>query len=167
MLVTAKFDLHPQLPNRKPNGLFSCTDCIYHKNGYIKPWKQFTFKLTNGKSVTWNCNKFFDCDSKDVLYILIGNNCDYLSLGKTFDFKQRISKHKPDVKHPQNSTCRERAEHLRDCVKNRAFFQINLFYDEKDNFLETTKKNDLLLNGSYSYISIKHDCFITLYLMTI
>ena len=32
MLVTAKFDLHPELPNRKPNGLFSCTDCIYHKN---------------------------------------------------------------------------------------------------------------------------------------
>ena len=22
MLVTAKFDLHPELPNRKPNGLF-------------------------------------------------------------------------------------------------------------------------------------------------
>ena len=69
MLVTAKFDLHPELPNRKPNGLFSCTDCIYHKNGYIKPCKSFTFKLTNGKSVTWNYNKFFDCDSKDVLYI--------------------------------------------------------------------------------------------------
>ena len=29
MLVTAKFDLHPESPNRKPNGLFSCTDCIY------------------------------------------------------------------------------------------------------------------------------------------
>ena len=52
MLVTAKFDLHPELQNRKPNGLFSCTDCIYHKNGYIKPYKSFTFELTNGKSVT-------------------------------------------------------------------------------------------------------------------
>ena len=39
MLVTAKFDLHPELPNGKLNGLFSCTDCIYHKNGYIKPCK--------------------------------------------------------------------------------------------------------------------------------
>ena len=37
MLVTAKFDLYPELRNRKPNRLFSCTDCIYHKNGYIKP----------------------------------------------------------------------------------------------------------------------------------
>ena len=87
MLVTPKFDLHPELPNRKPNGLFSCTDCIYHKNGYIKPCKSFTFKLTNGKSVTWNYNKFFDCDSKVVLYILISNNCDYFYLGKTINFK--------------------------------------------------------------------------------
>ena len=58
-------------------------------------------KLTNGKSVTWNYNKFFDCDSKDVLYILICNNCDYFYLGKTIDFKQRICKHKSDVKHQQ------------------------------------------------------------------
>ena len=76
MLVTAKFELHPELPKRKPNGLISCTDCIYHKNGYIKPCKSFTFKLTNVKSVAWNYNKFFDCDSKNVLYILICNNCD-------------------------------------------------------------------------------------------
>ena len=60
MLVTAKFDLHPELPNRKANALFSCTDCIYHKNGYIKPCKSFTFKLTNGKFVIWNYNKLFD-----------------------------------------------------------------------------------------------------------
>ena len=60
MLVTAKFDLHPELPNRKPNnGLFSCTDYIYHKNGYNKPCKSFTFELTNEKSVIWNYNKFF------------------------------------------------------------------------------------------------------------
>ena len=80
MLVTAKFDLHAKLPNRKPNGLFSRTDCIYHKN--VKPCKSFTFKLTNGKSVTWNYNKLFDCDSKDVLYILICDNCDYFVLEK-------------------------------------------------------------------------------------
>ena len=63
-----------------------------------------------------------DCDSKDVLYILICNNCDYFYLGKTIDFKQRIRKHKSDVKHPQNSTCRECAEHLRDCAKIEPFF---------------------------------------------
>ena len=70
MLVTAKFDLHLELPNRKPNRFFSWTDSIYHKNGYIKPCKSFTFKLTNGKSVTWNYNNFFDCDSTDVVIIV-------------------------------------------------------------------------------------------------
>ena len=76
----------------------------------------------NGKSITWDYIKFCDYDSKDVLYILICNNCDYFYLGKTMDFKQRIRKHKSDVKHPQNSTCRECAEHLRDCAKIESFF---------------------------------------------
>ena len=107
MFVTAKFDLHPELPNRKPNGLFSCTGCIYHKNGYIKPFKSFTSKLTYEKSVTWNHNKFFYCDSKDVLYTLICNNCDYFYPGKTIDFKQRTRKHKSDVKHTQKTVFAE------------------------------------------------------------
>ena len=122
MLFAAKFDLHPQLPHRKPNRLFSSTDCIYHKNGYIKPCKSFTFKLTNGISVTSNYNKFFDDDSKDVLYILIFNNCDYFYFGKTMNFKQRIRKQKLVLKHPQKSTCRECAQHLRDCAKSEPFF---------------------------------------------
>ena len=42
-------------------------DYIYHKNSYIKPCKSFTYKLTNGKSVTWNYNKFFDCDIFDFI----------------------------------------------------------------------------------------------------
>ena len=129
MLVTAKFDLHLELPNRKPNRFFSWTDSIYHKNGYIKPCKSFTFKLTNGKSVTWNYNKFFDCDSKDVFYILICNNWDYFYLGKTIGFKQSIRKHKSDVKHPQNNTCTECAEQFRDCTKIEPFFQIYPFYN--------------------------------------
>ena len=145
MLVTAEFDLHPELPNRKPNGLLSCKDCIYHKNGYIKPCKSFTFKLTNGKSVTWNYNKFFDCDSKDVLYILICNNCDYFYLRKSIDFKQRIRKHKSDVKHPQNSTCTECAEHLRECAKIEPFFQIYPFYHEKDYYLRDYKEKRFII----------------------
>ena len=149
MLVTAKFDLHSELMNRKPSGLFSCTDCFYHKNGYIKPCKSFTFKLINGKSLTWNYNKLFDCNNKDVLYILICNNCDCFYLGKTMDFKQRIHKHKSDVKHPQNSTCRESAEHLRDCKKVECFFQIYPFYCEKDHYLRDYKEKQLLLNGSH------------------
>ena len=143
MLVTAKFDLYPELRNRKPNRLFSCTDCTYHKNGYIKPCKSFTFKFTNGKSVTWNYNTFFDCESKDASYMLICNNCDYFYLGKTIDFKQRIRKHKPNFKHSQNSTCRECAEHLRYCAKIEPFFQIYPFYHEKGHYPRDYKEKRL------------------------
>ena len=115
MLVTAKFDLHPELPNRKPSGLFSCTDCIYHKNGYIKPCKSFTFKLI------------------------------FLLLGITINFKQRIRKHKSDVIHPQNSACRECAEHLRDCVKIETFFRIYPFYQEKDHYLRDCKEKRFII----------------------
>ena len=87
--------------------------------------------------------------TKDVLYILICNNCGYFYLGKTMNFKQRIRKHKSDVKYPQNSTCRERVEHLRDFAKIEPFFQIYPFIMKKIITLETTKKNDLLLNGSH------------------
>ena len=51
-----------------------------------------TMAILNGKFVTWNHNKFFDCDSKDVLYILICHNCDHFYLGKNIDFEQRIRK---------------------------------------------------------------------------
>ena len=44
--------------------------------------------MQNGKSVPWNCNKFFDCDSNDALYIPICNNCDYFYLGKTIDLNK-------------------------------------------------------------------------------
>ena len=108
MLVTAEFDLYPELRNRKPN-------------------------------------KFFDCDIKDVLYILICNNCDYFHLEKTIDFKQRIHKHKSDVKHTQNSTCRECAEHLRDCAKIEPFFQIYPFYHEKDHYLRDYKEKRFII----------------------
>ena len=108
MLVTAEFDLHPELPNRKPN-------------------------------------KFFDCNIKDVLYILICNNCDYFHLEKTIDFKQRIHKHKSDVKHTENSTCRECAEHLRDCTKIEPSFQIDPFYHEKDHYDRDYQEKQLII----------------------
>ena len=57
-LVTTKFDLHPELPNRKPNGLSSCLDCIYYKNGYIKPCKSF-INLLIGNLLLGTTTNFF------------------------------------------------------------------------------------------------------------
>ena len=48
MLVTAKFDLHPELPNRKPNGLFSCTDCIYQKMAILNHANRLPLNLQMG-----------------------------------------------------------------------------------------------------------------------
>ena len=84
-----------------------------------------------------------------MFYILICNNCDYFYLGKATDFKQRIRKHKSDVKDPQNSICKVCAEQLSDCAKIEPFFQIYPFIMKKIIMLETTKKNNLSLNGNH------------------
>ena len=55
---------------------------------------------------------FFSCDSKDVLYILICNNCDFFYIGQTKELKQRTRKHKSDVIYPNNSNCKKCSEHL-------------------------------------------------------
>ena len=80
-----------------------------------------------------------------VLCILICNNCNYFYLGKTIDFKQRKRKHKSELKHPQNSTCRECAEHLRDCAKIEPIFQIYRFYHEKDYYLRDYKEKCFII----------------------
>ena len=60
-------------------------------------------------------------------------------------FKQRIRKHKSDVKHPQNHTCRECAEHLRDHAKIEPFFRFIRFIMKKIIALETTKNKRFII----------------------
>ena len=48
----------------------------------------------------------FSCDSKDVLYALICNNCDFFHIGQTEELKQRLQKHKSDIIHPNDSNCK-------------------------------------------------------------
>ena len=58
---------------------------------YAEEYYTHTFKLTNGKSVTWNYNNFFDCDSTDVVIIvntfilekLLILNKEYVSTNQT------------------------------------------------------------------------------------
>ena len=51
---------------------------------------------------------------------------------KTSDSKQRIRKHKSDIKHPQNSNCRALAEHLRSCNSRNPGFCFYPIYNMKD-----------------------------------
>ena len=44
-------------------------NCAYYKAGYIIPCSSFSFKLTNGKNVSWTYKNYFSSDSKDVLIL--------------------------------------------------------------------------------------------------
>ena len=68
LLVRAKFETKA-IPKSPTNGLFACSNCVYHKAGYIIPCSSILFKLTNGKAITWTYKNYFSCEYKDVIYI--------------------------------------------------------------------------------------------------
>ena len=128
LLVRPKLETKTIPKSSKLTGLLLCSNCAYHKAGYIIPCSLFSFKLTNSKTITWTYKNYFSCDSNNVIYILICKTCDNFYLGQTQDFKQRTAKHKSDVKNLHNSTCSICSEHLRDCNHAEAYFQIFPFY---------------------------------------
>ena len=145
MFVRLKFETKTILKSAKLTGLFLCSNYVYHKAGYNIPCSSFSFKLINGKTITWTYKNYFCCDSKDVIYILICKTCDNFYLGQTQDFKQRTAKHKSDVKNPHNSTCRICSEHLRDCNQAEPYFQIFPFYYETNTALREYKEKRYIL----------------------
>ena len=50
LLVRAKFGTKTIPKSPKLTGLFLCSNCVYHKAGYIIPCSSFSFKLTNGRT---------------------------------------------------------------------------------------------------------------------
>ena len=106
ILTKAKFEENPLPPPVKEIGFFPCNDCIYHRSGLMKPCKSFQFKANN-KSITWHYKRYFNCDIKNVIYILMCNTFKWFYLGQTKNLKQGIRKHKSDVFHPQNSFCKK------------------------------------------------------------
>ena len=88
------------------------------------------FKSKN-KLLTWHYKRSFNCDSKDVSYLLICNNCGFFYIGQTEELKQHTQKHKSDVIHPNNSNCKKCLEHLRTCPKwKNQIWICNLLYEE-------------------------------------
>ena len=53
LLLREKFEAKTIPKSPKLTGLFLCSNCVYHKAGYIIPCSSFSFKLTNGKTITW------------------------------------------------------------------------------------------------------------------
>ena len=112
--------------------------------------------------LTWHYKRFFSCDSKDVLYVLIWNVCDFFDIGKIEELKQRTGKHKSDVLHPNNSNCKKCAEHLRTCSKMKEpYFNIYPFLNEENRYLLEFKERRYKINcesqlNSYQQISFTH-----------
>ena len=84
-----KITENPLPPHVTEVEFFPCKDCIYHRCGYFKPCKSFQFKV-NDKSIIWHYKCYFNCDSKNVIYILMCNTCEWFYLGQTTHLKQRI-----------------------------------------------------------------------------
>ena len=157
MLVRAKSETKTTLKSPKLTGLFLCSNCVYHKAGSI-PCSLFSFKLTNGETITWTYKNNFSCDSKNV-NILIGKTCDNFYLGQTQKFKQRTAKHKSDVKNPHNRTCRICSKHLRDCNQAEPYFQIFSFYYETNTALREYSQMETSIK---SQSNVNHDVMMEL-----
>ena len=137
-LVRSKFTLVKQ--KKKVSGLFICRQgCTYHTHGYIRPCLNFRFGRK--QEFLWEYRRFFDCNAKNVIYVLICRKCWRFYIGETCDLKKRTRKHKSDIRHPKNSNCRELAEHLRACSRSSPEFRIFPMYyvDDRDKrrFLES------------------------------
>ena len=89
MLVLAKSETKTVWKSSKLTGIFLCNNSVYHDAGYIVVCSSFSFKLTNGKTVSWTYKNYFSCHCKDIIYILIFKPYRNLYLGQTQDFKQR------------------------------------------------------------------------------
>ena len=148
MLVRAKFETKTIPKSPKLTGLFLCSNCVYHKAGYIIPCSSFSFKLTNGKTITWTYKNYFSCDSKDVIYILICKTCDNFYLGQTQDFKQRTAKHKSDLKTRITAFAGYAQNTLETVTKLNGIFK----YSHAQNTLETASKLNRISKYFHSVI---------------
>ena len=126
LLVRSRFSfLKPR--NKKTPGLFNCRKgCKYHRHGYIRTCLGFRFGKNN--EFSWEYRRFFDCEAKNVIYVLICRKCWKFYIGETKNLKKRTRKHKSDISHPKNSNCKELAEHLRLCSSSPHFRIFPIMY---------------------------------------
>ena len=131
LFVRSKFSFKKPR-KQKQSGLFNCRrGCKYHRQGYIKPCLFFAFGKRN--EFFWEYRRFFDCDSKNVIYVVVCRKCGKFYIGETGDLKVRTRKHKSDISHPKNSYCRELSEHLRSCSSSPHFRIFPILYVEDRN----------------------------------
>ena len=87
--------------------------CKYHRLGYVTPCMSFTFGQYD--QFTWVYNRLFDCNSLNVIYVLICNTCWKFYIGETEDLKVRTRVHMSNANLPENANCKVLSHHLHDC----------------------------------------------------
>ena len=132
LLIKSRFSSQPQQQqqSRPPPGLYRCTSsCIYHNFGYIT--ECLSFKFGRHMQYEWFYNRHFDCNSKNVIYILICNCCWMFYIGETGNTKERTRQHKSNTLHPENANCKKLSRHLNRCSSRvQPFFRIYPMYYE-------------------------------------
>lgn len=122
-------------------GLFPCKDekCHLHKKGYLKPCEKFTF-ISKRKTITWTYERFFDCNSKNLIYLMICTNCKQIYIGETNNLRLRSNNAKKDIRNPNKATV-PYAEHIKNCTNlEEPFFHIYPLMYENDTSLRKFKE---------------------------
>ena len=114
--------------------------CLINNMLGFKPCKSFQFKV-NGKSMIWYYKHYFNCNSKDVIYILMYETCEWFYLGQTSYLKQRIRKHKSDLLHTQKSFFLEFIHFYPRIKKNCAKNERKTFHFKMDTTIECLSIN--------------------------
>ena len=113
MLTRAKFESNPIPKTPKLVGLYPCGNCVYCRDGYITHSTELVVEREGRRTWRWTYTRFFSCDSVNVLYVIKTLHDKEFYIGQAKNVKFRVAKHKSDVNHPKNSTCKKCTTHLR------------------------------------------------------
>ena len=117
----------------KPKGSFRCLAKICDTCNFIEEVSEINFR-----GQTFQINRHFDCNCKNIIYKLTCNKCNEFYIGKTNNFKSRVSKHKSDIKLCEqriieNKYVQQVSQHFNICSpQSKLNFKIVPFYEVKN-----------------------------------
>lgn len=141
LLTRAKFTLEPSLLPPKIYGLFPCNNnrCKLHTLGYITQNSTFTFNI-GSKQFIWKYNRYFDCNSKNLVYMMVCCKCGATYIGETQNLRERMNNAKSSIRKPSQAVV-PYAQHLHDCSNLvEPFFYCYPFYYEDDTMFRRFKE---------------------------
>ena len=130
-VTKSRFSLNAPLGSTREVGLFHCPGvCKYHRLGYFEECKSFRFGQRQEHE--WKYTRPFDCNSRNVIYILICGGCWKFYIGETQDTKERARLHASNTNHPKNANCKKLSEHLHSCsgLQHPYFKMFPMYYVE-------------------------------------